>query len=147
MNASTFGAPSSQSQSQSQSQNQTTANPSAGGSASTSSSFGGLGLGSTFTHFRSQLLVPPLAAPQSTPDQTESASSRRGVGGPAVGGGGSAAAAQATGAKASDSDGSAESRGGITRDSLYDMADRFSAWPSEKIEKAKRLRDQFLSKV
>ena len=143
MNASTFGAPSSQSQSQSQ--NQTTAIPSAGASASTSSSFGGLGLGSTFTHFRSQLLAPPLAAPQSTPDQPESASSRRGVGGPAVGGGG--ATSQATGASASASDGSAESRGGITRDSLYDMADRFSAWPSEKIEKAKRLRDQFLSKV
>jgi hypothetical protein len=106
---------------------------------------------STFTHFRSQLSLSPLAvpAPQPQPDQlVESVSSGRGVGGPAVGEG----AAQASGASASvtsaTSDGDAgPSRGASTRDSLYDMADRFSAWPSEKIEKAKRLRDQFLSKV
>lgn len=109
-------------------------------------------MGSTFTHFRSQLSLSPLAvpAPQPQPDQlVESASSGRRVGGPAVGGG----AAQASGASASvtsaTSDGSSGSSrgGGTTRDSLYDTADKFSAWPSEKIEKAKRLRDQFLSKV
>jgi hypothetical protein len=103
-------------------------------------------LGSTFTHFRSQLSLSPLAvpAPQPQPDQlVESVSSGRGVGGPAVGGG----AAQASGASATSDGDAGPSRGASTRDSLYDMADRFSAWPSDKIEKAKRLRDQFLSKV
>ena len=167
LNASTFGAPSTQNQNQ----NQTTANASAGASAlagpsssvSSSSSYGGLGLSSTFTHFRSQLHLPPHVQPQPQPqpDQLESASSAsgrepaRGVGGPAVeggaaqastGSGGGGDGASTTNASAT-SDGGGQSQGGITRDSLYDMADRFSAWPSEKIEKAKRLRDQFLSKV
>jgi hypothetical protein len=105
-------------------------------------------LGSTFTHFRSQLLLPPLAS-QPQPDQLESSASSgqglagRGVG-PAAPAAGAGGAAQAT---TTGSGASATSNGGTTRDSLYEMANRLSAWPSEKVEKVKHLRDQFLSKV
>jgi hypothetical protein len=139
-NASTFGAPSSQRQSQ------TTANAaSANATAGPSSSFGGLG--STFAHFRSQVSLPPLASPQ--PDQLENASGGRGVR-PAVASGGALATSSSNASATSSSDGGpGPSRGGITttRDSLYGMADKLSAWPSEKVGKVKHLKDQFLSKV
>jgi hypothetical protein len=153
LNASKFGAPS----------NQATVNASP---SPASHSFGGLGLGSTFAHFRSQLSLPPSvpppapapAPPQPDHHQLESAagSGQQGVGSPAVGGGAQAATTTTTTTDTSGPSGTGRgddgrpSRGGVTattRDSLYDMADRFSAWPSEKIDKAKRLRDQFLSKV
>ncbi|KAI0274480.1 hypothetical protein BGY98DRAFT_69375 [Russula aff. rugulosa BPL654] len=63
LNASTFGAPSSQNRIQIQ----TTANASGPSSLSSMASFAG----STFTHFRSQLLLPPFApAPTPTPTPT-----------------------------------------------------------------------------
>lgn len=170
-NACSFGAPSSQSQSQSQTLGAgasvgAQAGPSSS-SVSTSPSFGGgggFGLGSTVAQFRSQLLLPPFGATTPQPDQPES-STRSGKGfGPAVVGlgGTTRAQAQATsgggGGRAgatSNTSGGSPNQGGTTaaaaasaaRDSFYDMADRFSAWPSEKIGKAKRLKDQFLSKV
>ena len=146
LNASTFGASSSQSQSQSQ----TTANAISSASASSPagpSSSSSFGLGPTFAHFRSQLPSSPFA---SQPDHQPEYSSGKGVG-PAVGGTQAAGSTQASSgraatASAATSDGG-PSQGGTTRDPLYGMADRLSGWPSEKIEKAKRLRDQFLSKV
>jgi hypothetical protein len=120
---------------------------------SSSSPFGAMR--STFAQFRSQLSLSPLAQP----DQLESANSGqgspagRGVG-PAIGGGAqpstnSGGGGGGDGGRGGGATGSATSDGGSTsRDSsLYDMADRLSAWPSEKIEKVKRLRDQFLSKA
>lgn len=103
--------------------------PAPAGPSSGSSSFGGLS--STFAQFRSQLLLPSLAPPPQQ-DQLEPAISASGGGG-----------ASGTGATSADP-GPGRGR---TRDSLYDMADRLSTWPSEKVEKVKRLRDQFLSKV
>jgi hypothetical protein len=126
----------------------------------------------TVAQLCSQPLFPSLAPPQpSRPDQLESANtsgqggpagSGRGVG-PAVGlglggaqatttattssGSGRGAGASASASATSDGDGGPNRGGAATRDSLYDMADKVSAWPSEKIEKVKRLRDQFLSKV
>ena len=140
MNASTFGAPSSQSQTTANANASASASALAGPSSSlaSESSFGhgGYGLGSTFAHFRSQLLLPPLAQPQPQPSgQQLELEPGTGSSASLSGGRGGTTGNNATAAPAS------------TRDSLYEMADRMSAWPSEKVEKVKRLRDQFLSKV
>lgn len=156
-NACSFGAPSSQSQSQSQTLGAgasvgAQAGPSSS-SVSTSPSFGGgggggggFGLSSTVAQFRSQLLLPPFGGTTPQPDQLDS-STRSGKGfGPAVVGLGGTTRAQAQ-ATSPNQGGTTAAAASAARDSFYDMADRFSAWPSEKIGKAKRLRDQFLSKV
>lgn len=111
-------------------------------------------------------------APQPQPDRLESSSggkqgpaaaAGRGVVGPTtlLGGLGQAKITTSSGtsaggrgasasASATSDGGPSPSRGGgdsTARDSFYEMTDKLSAWPSEKIEKVKRLRDQFLSKV
>jgi len=69
-------------------------------------------------------------------------------------GGGAGAGAAGAGVGASADAGAGDRRkggsgtsAGAARDSVYEMAGRLSAWPSEKIEKAKRLKDQLLSKI
>ena len=74
------------------------------------------------------------------------------VASPVVVGGGAGAAGAGVGASASADAGDRRKGGsgtsaGAARDSVYEMAGRLSAWPSEKIEKAKRLKDQLLSKI
>ncbi|KAF8491707.1 hypothetical protein F5888DRAFT_1637461 [Russula emetica] len=168
-NATTFGVPSTQSQTM---ENPSDGSAPAGGPSSVLSSSA---FSATFAQLCSQPLFPSLSPQPSRPDQLGSANtsgqggpagSGRGVG-PAVGlglggaqatstatsssgsgrGAGASASASASASVTSDGDGGSNRGGAVTRDSLYDMADKVSAWPSEKIEKVKRLKDQFLSKV
>jgi hypothetical protein len=61
-------------------------------------------------------------------------------------GGGTGGAGAGTSAGDRRKGGSGTTSAGAARDSVYEMAGRLSAWPSEKIDKAKRLRDKLLSK-
>jgi len=121
------------------------ANASAAGPPPVSSSPHSFGaLGSTFGHFRPQPSLQPRA-PQ--PDQLESAAVQFGGAQATSTSSSSNGRGVSTSATSDDGDGDDPSRGGGgARDSLSDIADKLSAWPSEKVEKVKHLRDQFLSK-
>jgi len=114
---------------------------------SASSSFGFLG--STFTQVRSQMQAELLPRLPSSP------SSQSGLLGSASGtpddgqlsGRDPAPPGRATNSSSSGDAGDGDRGSTTTRDSFYEMTGRLSAWPSGKMEKVKRLRDQFLPKV